>query len=149
MISRLSILQSLSLAGMLATLLIVSPAFGQQAEQPASPAAAPEAPKPEVSKPMPILQPAPTTVPGRPDIPNAEVSKVLRGVQPRPTRRQKTSCQSRSSSYPKVSRLRSTPAASRMRVRCGSATREPSSSQTVCATRSMLSSTRTGNARQK
>jgi hypothetical protein len=29
---------------------------------------------------MPILQPQPTTVPGRPDIPNAEVGTQLRGI---------------------------------------------------------------------
>jgi glucose/arabinose dehydrogenase len=85
MMTRSSALQSLLLAGTLATLLVVSPAFGQQADQPASPSATPEAPKPEVSKPMPIQQPQPTTVPGRPDIPNAEVSKVLRGVPPPPS----------------------------------------------------------------
>src|SRR5215475_12647920 len=78
MIKRLSILQSLSLVGTLAAFLIVLPAFAQQTgEQPASP---PEATKPEASKPMPIQQSQPTTVPGRPDIPNAEVNKVLRGV---------------------------------------------------------------------
>src|SRR5262249_59127636 len=75
---RLSILQTLSLVGTLAAFLIVLPAFAQQTgEQPASP---PEATKPEASKPMPIQQSQPTTVPGRPDIPNAEVNKVLRGV---------------------------------------------------------------------
>jgi glucose/arabinose dehydrogenase len=82
MIKQLSILQSLSTAGTLATLLIVLPAYAQQTgDQPAAP---PEAAKPEKPKPMPILQPQPTTVPGRPDIPNAEVQKVLRGVPPPP-----------------------------------------------------------------
>src|ERR1043166_1397075 len=38
----------------------------------------------ESSKPMPIQQPEPTTVPGRPDIPNAEVAKQLRNVAPLP-----------------------------------------------------------------
>jgi hypothetical protein len=33
---------------------------------------------------MPILQPQPTTVPGRPDIPNAEVAKQLRNIAPLP-----------------------------------------------------------------
>jgi glucose/arabinose dehydrogenase len=33
---------------------------------------------------MPIMQPQPTTVPGRPDIPNAEVATQLRGVPPPP-----------------------------------------------------------------
>jgi glucose/arabinose dehydrogenase len=78
-------LQSFLIAGTLATLLIVSPAFAQQTgDQPASPPAAPEAAKPDASKPMPILQPQPTTVPGRPDIPNAEVAKQLRNVAPLP-----------------------------------------------------------------
>jgi glucose/arabinose dehydrogenase len=85
MITRSLTLYSL----LLAALLVVPPVFAQQAgdkpaAQPAAPSAAPEAPKPEVSKPMPSLQPQPTTVPGRPDIPNAEVSKVLRGVPPPP-----------------------------------------------------------------
>src|SRR5262245_4351270 len=77
--------RDLLFAGSLAMLLIISPAFAQQAgEQPASPPAAPEAPKPDSSKPVPSQQPQPTTVPGRPDIPNDEVSKVLRGVPPPP-----------------------------------------------------------------
>ena len=68
-------LQNVLIAGTLATLLIVPPAFAQQTgDQPASPPVAPEAAKPEASKPMPIQQPQPTTVPGRPDIPNAEVA---------------------------------------------------------------------------
>src|SRR5262245_18977458 len=82
MIKRLSILQRLSLVGTLATFFIVLPAFAQQTgEQPASP---PEAAKPDASKPMPIQQPQPSTVPGRPDIPNAEVAKQLRNVAPLP-----------------------------------------------------------------
>ena len=44
----------------------------------ASPAAAPPAGQ------MPIMQPQPTSVPGRPDIPNAEVATQLRGVPPPP-----------------------------------------------------------------
>ena len=39
---------------------------------------------PQVSKPIPPMQPQPTTVPGRPDIPNAEVAKQLRNVAPLP-----------------------------------------------------------------
>ena len=82
-------LHSLLLAGSLTALIGVSPALAQQAgdkpaAQPAVPSAAPEAPKPDASKPMPSLQPQPTTVPGRPDIPNAEVAKQLRGVPPPP-----------------------------------------------------------------
>jgi glucose/arabinose dehydrogenase len=71
-----------------AALLVAAPVFAQETtEKPAAPSAAPdaqkpEAAKPEASKPMPILQPQPTTVPGRPDIPNAEVVKQLRTVQP-------------------------------------------------------------------
>jgi len=84
MITRSSTVQSILLAGTLATLLIVSPAFAQQGDQPVSPPAAPEPAKPEASKPMPIQQPEPTTVPGRPDIPNAEVAKQLRNVAPLP-----------------------------------------------------------------
>jgi glucose/arabinose dehydrogenase len=65
--------------------LFAAPAFAQQtgekpAAQPAAPAAAPDP-----SKPMPSLQPEPTTVPGRPDIPNAEVAKQLRGVPSPPS----------------------------------------------------------------
>src|SRR5262249_59522216 len=72
---------SLLIAGTVATLLIVSPALAQQTgDQPASPPAASEVAKPEVSKPMPIQQQQPTTVPGRRDIPNAEVATQLRGV---------------------------------------------------------------------
>src|SRR6266540_4847501 len=85
MITRSSTLQRLVLPGTLAALLVVLPAFAQQAGgQPApQPAAQPEA-KPEASKPMPPLQPQPSTVPGRPDIPNAEVATQLRGVPPPP-----------------------------------------------------------------
>src|SRR5215475_9934156 len=78
-------LRGLLFAGILATLLIIPPAFAQQTgDQPPAPSAAPEAPKPDASKPMPIQQPQPTTVPGRPDIPNAEVVKQLRNVAPLP-----------------------------------------------------------------
>src|SRR4030095_9768434 len=86
MITGLWTLQSLLIAGTLAALLIVSPAFAQQTgDQPPAPSAAPEAANPEASKPMPIQQPQPTTVPGRPDIPNAEVAKQLRNVPPLPS----------------------------------------------------------------
>jgi glucose/arabinose dehydrogenase len=74
-------------AGTLAALLLAKPVFGQETSdkpsaQPAAPSTVPEAAKPEASKPMPIQQPQPSTVPGRPDIPNAEVAKQLRSVQP-------------------------------------------------------------------
>ena len=86
MITRSFKLPSILIAGTLTAFLAAPPAFAQQAgDQPAvKPAAPPETPKPEASKPMPSLQPQPTTVPGRPDIPNAEVAKVLRGIQPQP-----------------------------------------------------------------
>src|SRR5215471_4806310 len=73
----------LLVAGTLTVFLIITPAFAQEGgEKPAAQPAAPSAPDP--SKPIPTLQPQPTTVPGRPDIPNAEVAKVLRGVPPPP-----------------------------------------------------------------
>jgi glucose/arabinose dehydrogenase len=62
----------------LTVLLLAPPAFAQQAgEKPPPPASDP-------SKPLPSLQPQPTTVPGRPDIPNAEVAQQLRNVAPLP-----------------------------------------------------------------
>ncbi|HEU4346005.1 MAG TPA: PQQ-dependent sugar dehydrogenase [Candidatus Binatia bacterium] len=86
MISGSPELHRLLLAGSLIALIVMPPAFAQQAgDKPEAPPAAPsEAPKPDTSKPMPSLQPQPTTVPGRPDIPNAEVAKQLRGVPPPP-----------------------------------------------------------------
>lgn len=80
MISSASILRRVLLAEILAALLIASPVFAQQAGDP--PAAQPAAPA--VSKPIPPVQPVPTTVPGRPDIPNAEVAKQLSNVAPLP-----------------------------------------------------------------
>ncbi len=68
MTSRLSLM----LAGTVAGLLAAIPALAQQMPQ-MPPSGAP---------PLPIWQPAPTTVPNRPDIPNAEVSQQLRGVAP-------------------------------------------------------------------
>jgi glucose/arabinose dehydrogenase len=91
MTTRSATLSRLLLASLLAALLVVPfavapPAGGQQpGTQPAAPGEAkPEAPKPEAAKPMPIMQPQPTTVPGRPDIPNAEVQQTLRSVAPPP-----------------------------------------------------------------
>ena len=85
MITRSSTLHRFLLAGSLAALLVASPAFAQQAsDQPAAQPAAPPAAPPEASKPIPPVQPQPTTVPGRPDIPNAEVAKQLRNVAPLP-----------------------------------------------------------------
>jgi glucose/arabinose dehydrogenase len=83
MTSHLSMTQRFWFAGTIITLLVAAPAFAQEAAdkpvpQPAAPSS--EAPKPDPSKRMPILQPQPTTVPGRPDIPNAEVAKMLRSV---------------------------------------------------------------------
>jgi glucose/arabinose dehydrogenase len=68
------------LAGTFAVLVAPS-AFAQQAGD--KPAAQPAAA--DSSKPIPPLQPQPTTVPGRPDVPNAEVDKKLRGVAMPPT----------------------------------------------------------------
>jgi glucose/arabinose dehydrogenase len=58
-----------------------SPDSGREPASPRSPAP-PAALRGE--KPAPIMQPQPSTVPGRPDIPDAEVAKKLRGVQPPP-----------------------------------------------------------------
>ena len=38
----------------------------------------------EAVKPIPLMQPAPSMVPGRPDVPNAEVEKRLRNTPPLP-----------------------------------------------------------------
>ena len=85
MIIRSSTLQRLVLPGTLAALLVVLPAFAQQAGgQPAPQPAAPPEAKPEASKPMPPLQPQPSIVPGRPDIPNAEINTMLRSIAPPP-----------------------------------------------------------------
>jgi glucose/arabinose dehydrogenase len=85
MTRRSATLSRLLLASTLAALLVVPfaaapPAGGQTGAPPAAPSEA----KPEATKPMPILQPQPSTVPGRPDIPNAEVSQTLRSVAPPP-----------------------------------------------------------------
>lgn len=74
MITRSSTLQNILLAGALAAPLIAPSAFAQQlGDKPVDP-----------SKPIPSMQPAPTTVPGRGDIPNAEVAKRLANVAPHP-----------------------------------------------------------------
>jgi glucose/arabinose dehydrogenase len=66
-------------AAMLAAFVVALPAFAQQSgDKPAQPAA------PDPSKPIPSVQPQPSSVPGRPDIPNAEVAKQLRNVAPLP-----------------------------------------------------------------
>jgi len=71
------------LPGIVAALLAAPFAFAQQpADQVAVPPPAPGAPA--ASKPLPPVQPQPTTVPGRPDIPNAEVETRLRNVAPLP-----------------------------------------------------------------
>jgi glucose/arabinose dehydrogenase len=65
----------------LAALALAQQTQDQPSGQPSSPPAATQPPAPpQAGKPAPILQPQPTTVPGRPDIPNAEVAKKLRGV---------------------------------------------------------------------
>src|SRR5919109_3250686 len=74
----------LLLVATLSAFLAALPAFAQQTgDQPAVEPSKPPA-TPDPSKPMPIQQPQPTTVPGRPDIPNAEVAKQLRNVPPLP-----------------------------------------------------------------
>jgi glucose/arabinose dehydrogenase len=80
---------SLVWAGMLGALCVMPHALGQQpTNQPSTQPAAPPAPAqpsaPPAGAPMPIMQPQPTTVPGRPDIPNAEVATQLRGIPPPP-----------------------------------------------------------------
>jgi glucose/arabinose dehydrogenase len=90
MITRSATPHNLLLIVTVTGFLAASPAIAQQAgdkpaAQPAAPSAAPEVSKPETPKPMPPLQPQPTTVPGRPDIPNAEVAKQLRNVPPLPS----------------------------------------------------------------
>ena len=77
-------LRSLLVAGIVGTLLVAALALAQQTQdQPAGqPSAPPAAPWGE--KPLPPMQPQPTTVPCRPDIPNAEVAKQLRNVAPLP-----------------------------------------------------------------
>ena len=89
MTTRVSIRWNLWLVGMLGVLLVTPHAFGQQpAEPPSTQPAAPPAPSqpsaPPAAAPMPIMQPQPTSVPGRPDIPNAEVNTQLRGIPPPP-----------------------------------------------------------------
>ena len=88
MTTRLSTRWNLWLVGMLGALLVAPPAFAQQpADQPSTQPAAPPAPSQPSAPPgapMPIMQPQPTSVPGRPDIPNAEVATQLRGVPPPP-----------------------------------------------------------------
>ena len=76
--------------GILGILLGVAPTLAQQPQDPppgqspvpSAPSQPPAAP--QAGKPAPILQPQPSTVPGRPDIPNAEVAKKLRGIPPPP-----------------------------------------------------------------
>jgi glucose/arabinose dehydrogenase len=85
-----SILRSLLVTGILATVLVLSPALAQQtpdqpSSQPAAPPATSQPPEaPQGATPAPIMQPQPSTVPGRPDIPNAEVATQLRSVAPPP-----------------------------------------------------------------
>jgi glucose/arabinose dehydrogenase len=85
-----SSLRSLLVTGILGTLLVATLAFAQQTPdqpsgQPASPPAASQSPEtPQGATPAPIMQPQPTTVPGRPDIPNAEVATQLRSITPPP-----------------------------------------------------------------
>jgi glucose/arabinose dehydrogenase len=90
MTARASTLHSLLVVGTFGTLLIATAALAQQppaqpSDQPATPPAASQPPEaPRGPTPAPIMQPEPTTVPGRPDIPNAEVGAKLRGIAPPP-----------------------------------------------------------------
>jgi glucose/arabinose dehydrogenase len=69
-------LHGFSIAATVAAVLATLPALAQQpADKPAA----------DASKPVPIYQPQPTTVPGRPDVPNAEVNQKLRGIAMPPT----------------------------------------------------------------
>jgi len=84
MIAPSSSLQSLLLAEIFVALALAPPVLAQQtADQPAAQPATPTAAS-EASKPIPPIQPQPSTVPGRPDIPNAEVANQLRNVAPLP-----------------------------------------------------------------
>src|SRR5437879_11076072 len=84
MIARSSSLQSLLLAEIFVAVALAPPVLAQQtADQPAAQPRTPTA-APEASKPIPPIQPQPSTVPGRPDIPNAEVARELRNVAPLP-----------------------------------------------------------------
>jgi glucose/arabinose dehydrogenase len=90
MTGRTLILRSLLITGILGTSLVGTLVVAQQtpeqsSSQPASPPAASHPPEaPREATPAPIMQPQPTTVPGRPDIPNADVATQLRGVTPPP-----------------------------------------------------------------
>ncbi|HEV8724581.1 MAG TPA: hypothetical protein VGW77_28520 [Candidatus Binatia bacterium] len=85
MITRLPKQDGLFFVASLIALLVALPAIAQQpGDKPPAKSAEPLA-APDPSKPMPTLQPQPTTVPGRPDIPNAEVAKQLRNVAPLPS----------------------------------------------------------------
>jgi glucose/arabinose dehydrogenase len=76
MITPLSTRWNLLFASTFCALLLTPLALAQQpAEQPSTQPSGPPA-----GAPMPIMQPQPTSVPGRPDIPNAEVSTQLRSV---------------------------------------------------------------------
>jgi glucose/arabinose dehydrogenase len=86
----ISILRRLLVAGILGASLVATLAFSQQTPeqpsgQPTSPPTGSQPPEaPRGATPAPIMQPQPTTVPGRPDIPNAEVATQLRGIAPPP-----------------------------------------------------------------
>ena len=79
--TRSTMRRVLSMGAVVAAVLVAAHAWPQQ---PAAPPAAQPAAPPEASKPMPIMQPQPTAVPGRPDIPNAEVGTSLRSITPPP-----------------------------------------------------------------
>jgi glucose/arabinose dehydrogenase len=76
MITRSTNPHGLLLAAAFAAVSFAPSAFAQQAANQPAP--------PEASKPIPPMQPVPTTVPGRGDIPSAEVAKRLANVAPHP-----------------------------------------------------------------
>jgi glucose/arabinose dehydrogenase len=80
MITR-SFVRSHTLVPIAVAMFAVLPVLAQEKGDKPAAAAAPAA---ESSKPIPSIQPVPTTVPGRPDVPNAEVAKQLANVAPPP-----------------------------------------------------------------
>ncbi len=74
---RSSALRTLLVAGTVSILLVATLSSAQQTQD--QPSRRPSAAS-AGEKPLPSMQPQPTTVPGRPDIPNAEVATKLRGI---------------------------------------------------------------------
>ena len=111
------------LARWYARVLLVTPhAFGQQPTNRRRRSLPPPSAIPAIRAPgggtVPIMQPQPTSVPGRPTFPTRRSPRSSAYVSPPPFPRQRT-CQSPSSSCPRASRSRSMPVGSRMRVTAG------------------------------